>query len=242
MNFDQFLATVKKYAIIFATGFLAGVIAYLIQYVIDHKSIDLNLYKECDLYLMGLTCGILYIIETLCEYWLLQIKFIKSIHDQLRPVFYSIVAILVVAILYVFTIPFVRIYHFPKAYKALAKHASIPRIIDALWGGYQKKYTNTVPYMMIRMPIDSIFWIIHSKYLRSAGNKYVSVAVYALCMAVSAIAAGLAVYPIESTLAGNKFDHCLHLGIEDAIVMIPIVVVLSLVDGGEKSVSFSLRL
>lgn len=242
MSFDKFLATVKKYAIIFATGFLAGVVAYIIQQIFyKGKSVD-KIHKDCDLYLMGLTCGILYIIETLCTYWLLEIKFIKSFYDQMRPVFYTFVAILVVAILYVFTIPFERIFHMPKIFKALFKHASIPKIIDALWGGYTKKYKNVIPYMMIRMPVDSIFWIIHSKYLKSMGNKYVSIAVYALCMAVSAIAASVATFPVEYIYGHADIEELVSLGIKDAIVMIPIVAILSLVDQGEKSVSFSLRL
>ena len=199
---DSYLAQVKKYGLIFLAGFGSGLAANLLIDLINGR-FDVNVLLSLNFYIDGLAAGFLYLLSGLIDDGLRGISFMDSFYRQMEPVYYSLVApVLLLAILGIVT-----------PLKALIKSGKIGRLFQGVFS----KFQNLVVFYMIRMCIDSLCHFLHGKYL-SGGQKYVSIGVFVLCAGASAFAAAY----INNLLGSKVLPSAWRTNInptDDAILM-----------------------
>ena len=170
---DSYLSKIKHYGLIFGTGFGAGLAANLLIDLINGR-FNVDVLLSLNFYIDGLAAGFLYLLAGLIDDGLRGISFMDSFYREMEPVYYSLVApVLLLAILGIVT-----------PLKTLIGSGKIGKIFQ----GVLSKFQNLVVFYMIRMCIDSLCHFLHQKYL-SGGQKYVSIGVFVACAGASAFAA-----------------------------------------------------
>lgn len=228
MNFDQFLDKVKFYGKIFLAGFLAGLVGFIVKTLFETKSITYLFIFNPEFYVFGATAGMAWLLTGVIDDLLQQVSFMKSFYRQMEPLYYAILAPILLAAILIATSPLVNIVLHPKITKAALK-LGIQPFLYALFAGFQAKFKSLFVYYTIRITLDSIAIVLYRKKLES-GNKNVRIFIFTLVAGASAALSAIAAYPIRSLFEIITLNYSINLAISDCIVilaMTPIAVIIS---------------
>lgn len=236
MNFDQFLNKVKFYFRIFLAGFAAGLVGFIVKVLFETRAINIQFIFNPEFYLFGTTAGLVWLLTGVVDDLLQQISFMKSFYRQMEPVYYSLLApVLLAAVLAAIT-PISNIVLHPKIVRT-ALRLGIQQFFSALFAGFQAKYKSLFIYYTIRVTIDSIAVVVYRKNLES-GNQNVRIFIFALVGAASAGLSAIAAYPIRSLVEIISLNTSINLAILDGIVMLAMTPVAVLISNEFKLIAF----
>ena len=236
MGFDSFLNTVKKFGKIFLAGFAGGLVSYLTVGLIEGH-FDQSFYSNWSFYSEGIVGGLLYLLIGIVDELLIQISFMKSLYNEMTPVYYSIVAPFLLLFFLVIAIPLINI----PTVIGFIKYGKFDTLFKEIGRVLQGKLKELIVYMMIRMLFDSVAQLVQNKYLQTL-NKTISYAVFVIASAASALVAQIVYELIDAELlSGSRFsfEGSAKSGLHQALVIAPFALVSLLISQEKKYIPFA---
>ena len=223
MSFDSFLSKVKAYGRVFLAGFAAAAASYLVRHLYN-GNFSIEFYTDKHFYYEGLIGGLLYLLIDIVDDFLVQISFMRSLYNQLPPIYYSLVAPVLLAAVLGIAVPMDNL--FLKKFRRFN--------LNTAFNGFTQKYKNTLTYMMIRMLADSLAHMLQTKYLSTFNSNieiitYIAVSIASACVSESAYT-----YFFGSFVTKGIVDEAIFMG--------PYALVTYLISGKCKYIPFSHRL
>ena len=223
MSFDSFLAKVKAYGRVFLAGFAAAAASYLACHLYN-GTFSIDFYADKHFYYEGLIGGLLYLLIDIVDDFLVQISFMNSLHSQMPPIYYSLVAPVLLAAVLGIAVPLNNL--FLNSFRRFN--------VNLIFKGFVPKYKNVLTYMMIRMLADSLAYMLQNKYLSTSNRNieivtYIGVSIASACVSESVYKAIFGGFVAKSIL-------------DEAVFMGPYALVTYLISNKCKYIPFSRRL
>lgn len=214
---NKFFRTIAEYLKLFAFGFAAGCISWIVSKLVFDK-LKNNFYTSSDLYITGLTVGMFVIATNIANDLILCISFMKDFKSNLEPVFQALVGVIALTLTLGVVTPVSNYLNLKKFTK-----------FTGLWIGFEHTFKNNVAFIMIRYTMDSLIVMAQKKLFGSMNNKNVQILISFLCAAISAAVTPFICHPINKQIRKIQLMRTTKSqAIHDALFIIPINIFLNI--------------